>query len=315
MLDHLILYIIAFAGIWFGAGLAISSVERLSHKLRLSSFIISFLVLGFFTSIGEFSVGVNAVLSNDPGIFVGNLIGGSIVLLLMVIPLLAITGRDIHIGKEIKGYNLAFPLVVVGMPVVLAFDGAITRTDGMIVVLMYVVSTLIIQPQKSKEKQFITIMRLTNFSLAKELGKIVAGAAIIFFASHIVVDQTMYFSKLLGWTPFFISLLIISLGTNLPELSLIARSMFLKSNQVAFGDYLGSASFNSFLFGLLTLWYGKTIRLTNSYLVSLLFLIVGLGMFYAYARSKETLNKKEAWILLGVYVLFVYTEFLIHLPK
>ena len=101
---HLIIYAAAFIGIWVGAGMAITSVEKMAQKLRLSSFLVSFLVLGFFTSISEVSVGVNAVLSGDPGIFVGNLIGASIVLFLMVIPLLAITGKPITINKEVRGH-------------------------------------------------------------------------------------------------------------------------------------------------------------------------------------------------------------------
>lgn len=51
MLAHILIYALSFVGIWIGAGLAIRAVEKLSHKLRLSSFLVSFLVLGFFTSI------------------------------------------------------------------------------------------------------------------------------------------------------------------------------------------------------------------------------------------------------------------------
>ena len=80
MASHALIYLLSFVGIWVGSGLAIRSVERISQSLKVSSFAVSFLVLGLFTSISELSVGINSIMENDPEIYVGNLIGASIVL-------------------------------------------------------------------------------------------------------------------------------------------------------------------------------------------------------------------------------------------
>ncbi len=312
MLQHILLYIVSFVGIWIGAGLAISSVEKLSHRLRLSSFIVSFLVLGFFTSISEFSVGINAVLDNDPEIFVGNLIGASIVLFMLVIPLLAITGKQIHISKELRGINLVLPLIVVAVPVLLSLDGVVSRIDAAISLILYGISAFIIEQKRGFTSNPALLKQFAKASVGLEFGKIIAGIGVIFASSHLVVTETLYFSGAFGLSPFLISLLLVAIGTNLPELSFIFRSLFMKSNQVAFGDYLGSAAFNTFLYGFLTLFYGRTILLTNSYVVSLTFLIVGLILFYIFARSKHTISKSEAAGLFAIYVLFLFTEYYLH---
>lgn len=314
MLGHILLYVTGFIGIWIGAGVAITSVEKMAHKLRLSSFLVSFLVLGFFTSISEISVGINAVLSDDPGIFVGNLIGASIVLFLLVIPLLALVGHAITINKEVRGTNLILPLVVVAIPVLLSLDGIVSRIDAVIAVVLFVISALVIEQRRGFVKSVATLSQFKNLSVAQELLKIIVGSLIIYGSSWLVVNQTHYFSVLLGLSDFFISLMIIGIGTNLPEMSLIVRSLFMKSNQVAFGDYLGSASFNSFLYGILTLWHGKPIYLNNSYAVSLGFLIVGLVLFYIFAKSKHSISKLEALGLFSLYVAFFLVEVLTHLP-
>lgn len=315
MLTHVLIYVASFIGIWVGAGIAIRSVEKLAHKLRLSSFLVSFLVLGFFTSISEISVGINAVLGNDPNIFVGNLIGASIVLFLMVIPLLAIIGHTITINKEVRGHNLILPLIVVAIPVLLALDGVVSRFDAILAVTLYVISALVIEQRRGFVKNVSTFAQFKNLSVAQELAKIIAGSLIIYGSSWVVVNQTVYFSQALGLSQFFISLMIIGIGTNLPELSLIVRSLFMKSNQVAFGDYLGSAAFNSFLYGILALWYGKPILLNNSYAISLGFLIVGLILFYLFAKSKHSISKLEAWGLFTLYIAFFGIEVFTHLPS
>ncbi len=309
---HFLIYVLGFSAIWFGAGLAIHAVERLSKYLRLSSFAVSFLVLGFFTSISELSVGVNAVVQNDPEIFVGNLVGASILLFLLAIPLLAITGNQVKISREFSGLNLWLSLIVVGLPGVLLFDGHLDLTDAVVATVGYATLLISIQSKKGLLEKVKSWGRFSPRVGLKELGKIGLGFGMVFMASKVVVEQTLYFSQLWDISPFLISLFAISIGTNLPELSLMARSVFAKSNQVAFGDYVGSAAFNTFLLGFLAFWYGKPIAMVNSYRFSLITMAVGLVLFYWFARTKNTLSRWEALVLVAVYFAFLGLEIVTH---
>lgn len=309
---HLILYITSFLGIWFGSGLAISTVEKVSRRSKMSYFALSYLVLGFFTSSSEISVGANALIDNDPEIFVGNLIGASIVIFLLVMPLLAILGRVIHISDELKGNKSLPSLFVISLPVLLVLDGVLTRTDGIIAIVSYLLTTVFVQTRK------VTIAEISKQKNQKgyvliELLKIVLGLIIVFVSSKFVVEQTVYFSQILKISPFIISLLVISIGTNIPELSLVARSIFRRSNQVAFGDFVGSSSVNTFLLGLFAVIYGQDIVLANSYTISMLFLVIAVVMFYLFARSKNTISKLEGLAMFCLYIIFIYIEFSIYL--
>jgi len=312
MLAHLIIYLLSFVGVWVGSGLAIKSVERLSRTLKVSSFAISFITLGFFTSIGELSVGLNSIIKNDPEIYVGNLIGATIVIFMLTIPLLAILGNSIRITPEFKGFNLAASLVVISLPVILAMDGRIGRTDSFSVLILFTLLLISVQSRRGLIEKLKSITPKPNIKLGKELVKIAFGLATIFISSRFIVEQTLYFSSLLHISPFLISLMVISLGTNIPELSLVLRSAFICNHQIAFGNYVGSAAFNTFLLGLLTLIYGNTVYLTNSYLISLLFLIFGLITFYYFARTKNTISRLEGVFLLLLYITFISTEIILH---
>lgn len=312
MANHLLTYVLAFIGIWIGSGIAIKAVERLSRTLKISSFMVSFFILGIFTSISEFSVGVNSIIENDPEIYVGNLIGASIVLFMLIIPLLAIVGRPIRIPPEFQGFNLPASLVVISLPVILALDGRVGRIDSIISISLFGLLLISVNSKKGITDRLKDFNEESGARVGKELLRILFGVAVIFIASRFVVEQTLYFSSLLNVSPFLISLLFIAIGTNVPELSLVVRSTFMRSNQVAFGDYVGSAAFNTFLLGLLTLIYDKPVILSNSYVVSLLFLVVGLATFYYFARSKNTITRLEGLILLALYALFIFTEVMLH---
>jgi cation:H+ antiporter len=312
MLEHLLIYLLSFFIIWIGAGLAIKSVERLSRSLKVSSFAVSFLVLGFFTSVSELSVGINAVVANDPEIYVGNLIGASIVIFLMIIPLLAVCAKGLKVNHGFKGFNLFLSMLVIGAPVILSMDGKIDRFDSLISIISYFVLVVCIQMRKGLLERVDNFKQLRVARVVKELGKMIVGIVLIFFASKFVVDETLYFSTLLSVSPFLISLLLISIGTNIPELSLTVRTIFMKNNQVAFGDFVGSAAFNTFLFGALTLIYGKTVYLTHNYLVSLFFLISALFIFYYFARKDHEITRGEGIILLLIYTAFLFVEIIMH---
>jgi len=315
---HILIYVLSFLGIWVGSGFIIKSVEKISSSLRISSFTISFLVLGAFTSVGELSVGANSIMKGDAEIFVGNLIGASMVLFLLIIPLLAIIGKSIHVSPDLQGFNLPASLVTIALPAMMVLDGNVGRFDAILALILF--SLLIISVQ-SKGK-FLAVVEKTSekkrLSMGKGLVRIFFGLAIIFIASRFAVEQTDYFANFLHVSPFLISLVVVSIGTNLPELSLVVRSAFSRNHQIAFGDFVGSAAFNTFLFGFLTLIYNKPIILTNSFVISLLFLVAGLLLFYHFARTKNTISRLEGLTLFLLYLAFLFTEYIIHaasLPK
>ncbi|KXK10424.1 MAG: putative calcium/sodium:proton antiporter [Microgenomates bacterium OLB23] len=107
LIANIVIYIISFIAIWYGAGLIIASITKFSTRLKLSPFTFSFVFLGILTSIPEFSVGLQAVVNGDPEIFVGNLLGGVVALFLLVIPLLAIFGKGISLKHELNKKTFA----------------------------------------------------------------------------------------------------------------------------------------------------------------------------------------------------------------
>ncbi|PIQ72690.1 hypothetical protein COY13_01085 [Candidatus Roizmanbacteria bacterium CG_4_10_14_0_2_um_filter_36_35] len=88
-------YLVSFLILWYCSGIIIRSVDRFAHRLKLSSFAVSFFVLGILTSVPEFSVGINSIINKTPDVFVGNLLGSSLVLFIFVIPLLAVFGGGV----------------------------------------------------------------------------------------------------------------------------------------------------------------------------------------------------------------------------
>jgi len=304
----LIFYILAFIAIWFGAGLIIKAVDRIALKLRLSSFAVSFFILGLLTSIPEAAVGINAVLDNNPEVFVGTFLGGTVVIFLLIIPILAILGNGVKLNHDLDKKNLLGLLAVIALPGLAVIDRKVTTLEGFLLILSYAVIFYFIQKKHGVlEKQHTEVLSIKIYSFI-DLVKVALGIGLVFVSSQFIVSQTFAFAQILNISVFYLSLIVLSIGTNLPELSLAIRAIISGKKDIAFGDYLGSTAANTLLFGIFTIANSGEIFTFNSFVITFLFIVLGLGLFYFFSKSKKDISKKEGFALLTVYLAFVIYE-------
>ena len=285
-----------------------TSVDRLAHKLNLSSFAVSFFLLGILTSVPEISVGINSLIDKKPEIFVGNLIGGVAVLFLLIIPILAVFGGGVKLAHQLEGDKLLFALIVILAPSVFALDGKISFGEGLFSLFHYAFLVYIIEKRKGILERIKDNFIDNKNQVINDLVKIIGGVVVVFFVSKFIVDTTIYFSNLFQISPFLISLVIVSIGTNLPEFSLVIRALLLQKKEVAFGDYLGSAAANTLVFGLLVLLNKGDVIVPNNFFQTFIFIAGGLMLFYIFSRSKQDISRVEWLILLLAYGAFLIFE-------
>jgi cation:H+ antiporter len=256
-------------------------------------------------------VGITSVIRKDPEIFVGNLLGGVLIIFLFIIPVLAILGNGIKLQNQLEEGPLLFSLFVIAIPAIFVADKNVSTFDGIVMVALYFVLFFFLQKKQGvweAVKKSVKAKAKINYS--KRFFYIITGIILIFFSSNIIVNNTIHFSELFHVSPFLISLLFLALGTNLPELSLAIRAVIAGKKEVAFGDYIGSAAANTLLFGFLSLMYDGDVNINGSFYITFFFIAVGLGLFYYFSRSSNNISRKEGFILFSVYLVFLAMELL-----
>ncbi len=296
--------------IWWGSGLLVSSSGKLSKKLKLSPFAFSFVFLATLTSIPEFSVGLQAIADNDPEIFVGNLVGGIIVLFLVVIPLLAVAGNGISLKDELDNNTLLLTLGVILAPSFFVLDKRVTNAEGATMIALYVVLLFAVERKHGLlDRKKSRLLNLKAYSY-KDLLKIVLGITIVFISSNIIVSQTIFFADLFNTSAFYISLVVIALGTDLPELTLALRSVVSGKKEIAMGDYIGAAAVSTLLFGIFTLLHNGEVLTVNNFMTTFIFIVVALSLFFIFFKSKKYISRYNGVVMIGVYILFLICEFI-----
>lgn len=305
---QVIIYCVCFILVWFGAGLVVSVISDISKSWKLPAFFVSFFLLGLLTSLPEITIGTISILNDDPAIMVGNLLGGIIVIFLGVIPLLGMVGNGVRMPIQINKKQLVMTLLVVVAPAFLTADQRLGKWEGIFLIALYCSLFLFFSSKKSFMESMKSALHKKKKNTSKLVFKVILGVAILILASNQIVNSTLYFADILKISPFFVSLIIVALGTNIPEISIIFRAVMSNKKEIAFADYLGSASANTLLIGVFTLMHGKAIELPDHFIQRFTFLIVGLILFFFFLRSRSMLSRKESAILLLLYLGFVLFE-------
>ncbi len=307
---HICLFFLSAGIIWYFAGLVVDSIDKVAKRFHQTGFTVAFFVLGWLTSLSELSVMVNSSIQKTPQISAGNLAGASFVILLFIVPLLAIMSNGIQLRKTLSRRYLASSFLAICLPNLFMLDGNVTKREGLLILLVY--GTLIYFIGKHRPKQTVPkiVDQVQDELLNKEkattgdMVKIVVGALFIFLAGHLLVVETEFISNAINVPSSIIGLILLSVGTNVPELVVGIRSVLKKHKDIAFGNYLGSALNNAPTFGLLALINGTFAVESSEFLATGILLATGLIAFYYFAKSKNNISREEGYALIAFYGVF-----------
>lgn len=311
--SHFITFGLSAAVVWFFAGLLVSTVDRVAREIHKTGFTVAYFVLGMLTSISEFSVLVNSSIDGVPQISAGNLSGASIVLLFFIVPILAISGNGVHLSRAFTNRNLLLNLLVILAPSLLLVNGTLSFRDSVLLLMLYITLVYFIARQETKPQKSLRALKkkliARKTSTIPEMLKILCGAAFIFVAGHFMVEEVTYFADLLSVPGSLIALIILSIGTNIPELSIALRALIRNRKDIAFGDYLGSATTNTLLFAVLGIYNGTFSVEPKEFVSTAIILTGGVICFYFFSRSKKQISLPEGLLLLIFYAVFLTVQF------
>lgn len=305
---QIVLFVLSFVLVWVGAGLAIDSIVILARRWKIPAFTLSFFLLGLLTSLPEMVIGTFSVIENKPGVFAGTLLGGIIVIMLCVIPLLAILGNGVASPNKISRRDLILILSVIVSPSLLIADQKITRAEGVLFLVLYCALFAVLAFEQSLFSQVAATMKSKMKVPALLPLHLLGGVLMLLFGGYQIVESTLFFADYFSVSAFFVSLIAVSLGTNVPEISLIIRSIRKGRKDVALADYLGSATANIPLMGALVLFHGETLILPNHFLQRIIFTALGLVCFFFFSGSEKKISRREGLFLFFFYLVFLMVE-------
>lgn len=285
------------------AGATIDSLKALTERLCLNSGFVGVVVLGVATSLPEIIVGITAVATERPSLSLGNLLGASFVLFTLGFGLLAVFHKKVSLTRLFSPLDLALVSLVAILPLVLSLDRALTRADGVALIAAYLIYIGYLFVRKRKSEFPFCIVRRDGTS--KALLALALGIIGVLFTAHFIVRNSIELARLIDVPVFLIGLLLLGIGTNLPELSLIWRTRTHGAKELIASDLLGSAAANTPIAGFVALAAPVTIRATSVLIAGAVALILATILLNILAWTGKRITRKEGFLLLALYVIFL----------
>ena len=237
----------------------VSGGVSLAKKLRISSMIIGLTVVAYGTSTPELAASLLAAFNSHTELILGNIIGSNISNVGMVIGISAIFA-PLLISKITVSRWIPIMIGVSLLVVAMSYDGEISQVDGLILIAAligftaYTIKT--VKKQKIQQNETVENDELEGeYFLSKykietypqSIGLIVAGVILLFIGGDLTVDGAVNIAETLGLSQLVIGVVIVAIGTSLPELITSIIAIAKKQTDIGVGNIVGSNIYNILL--------------------------------------------------------------------
>lgn len=288
----------------------IKSTSKLAHKIKISAYTISFLLVAVGTSLPEASIAVTSGLQGNSILSFGDAIGSNIALMTLVIAIPAIIGSGLSTRAAIHSKDIYFTAIFSTLPLALIIDGTLSRIDGAILLVSYIVYAGSVLKKASGLEELID--SLENNHVAKSLVMFVISMVILVGSSQLLVKSALDLSIDAGLELGLVGLILTSIGTSLPEIALSIRTAKHEAKEQILGDIIGSVVANStVVLGLASVLHPIKLGELSTSTPTLFAFVLILLVFLQVAKSKQRISKPEGILLILFYIMFVTMELLL----
>jgi cation:H+ antiporter len=126
-----------------GAELLVHGASKLALRLGMAPLVIGLTIVAFGTSAPELAIGIDAALGGSPDIALGNVVGSNIANVLLILGLAAMA-RPLVVQRQLVWLDVPVMVLMSAVVVVLAYDNAIGRFEGGVLVLLGVAYTVVL---------------------------------------------------------------------------------------------------------------------------------------------------------------------------
>jgi len=305
-----------------GAEALVKGASRLAAAFRVSPLIIGLTVVAFGTSAPELAVSIKAALADQADIAIGNVVGSNIFNVLFI---LGVSALIVPLVVSAQLIRLDVPLMVALSVVVflMALDGALSRTDGVVLVLGLIgyVLFLIVQSRRDNaaaeaaaaacENPEELADAVNNPRWLLNLGLVFGGLALLVLGSRWLVESAIAFAQYFGVSELVIGLTIVAAGTSMPEVVTSIVAALRGERDIAVGNVVGSNIFNLMgVLGVASVVAPSGIAISDAIIafdlpIMLAVAFACLPIFF----TGGVIRRWEGGVLLGYYL--IYTLYLI----
>ncbi len=303
------LLLLGLAGLWIGTELTIRGAVSVAHRFGVSEFIVGVVILSIGSDLPELAIAIDAGLKNLAGgdysdVVVGSALGstlGQIGFVLGVAGLMAYLTLPRGIIFR-HGATLLGSLLMVAL---FGYDGEVTFTEGLALLLVYAIYLVALLNEVSGSTE---TEHSEDSTLKRSAVYLVIGLAIVVGSAELTVSSAVSVAQLLGLSDAVVAVLLIGLGSSLPELTISVAAVMKGHHRMSVGNLIGSNVFDTLVpigAAAVIAPLGFDQGMLHFEVPYLFFLTTLVLFFFVYKRG---IQRWEAAVVLGLYCVYVFAR-------
>jgi len=294
-----------------GAELLVSAGARLATRFGVRPIIVGLTVVALGTSVPELAVGIDAALSGNPGLAVGNIVGTNLVNILLILGFSAAL-VPVVFDRATLLYDVPAMTASALALYLLSLGGTLTRPEGVLLLLAGLgylavrvwvglredVATSEAEPSPDPAVR----PRLVRNGLL-----LLAGTVIVVVGAELLVEGAVSSARSLGVSDAVIGLTVVAIGTSAPELVTTVMSTVRGNREIAIGNLIGSSVFNiTIILGLTVTVAPDGVAVPDDVLATDLVLLVVVALAAVPTLvSGRRMTRAEGGLFVGIYVAYL----------
>ena len=282
----------------------VKTLTKIGQYHRLGDFAISFILMSLVTTLPEFVVALISAGGEVPELSISVILGANIATITLGVGFAAIYAKKIRVKSLIKKKDILYMVGICLVFTLLLMDGTLTRWDALILLMIYsyYIYRLLLQ-----EKRFTSdLVEISRYEYITSIGKFIASFIILILSAQYLVWSVEHISDILSLPITLIGLIVVALGTALPELMFELTAVRENHQDMVLGNIIGSVVTNSAMImgvvGFLFPMDNLDLELINS---SLLIMVIVAVMLLYFVRNDGKITRREGIIMVVAYILFV----------
>ncbi len=294
---------------------SVKKIVNISRYLSISEYVLAFILMAIATSLPEFFIGITSALSKTPTLALGNVIGANLSNFTLVLGVVVLVAKGLPIRSKIAKRDAWTVFFISILPLLLLADKNLSRSDGIILLIVFFwYMRKVFRSKDSFEKRMdkLNINIESSKQFFKDLIIFILATGMLLLGAWGVIETATLIAKGINLPISLIGLLLVALGTSLPELVFGIKSVITKHQGINLGTLVGSIVINSTLvLGITALIYPIEIVHFQTILIGGIFMVVSIFIVNIFISTKKNISQKEGIILIGIYLIFLIAELLL----
>lgn len=249
----LLSFVLGLAALIAGAELLVRGASKLALSFGISPLVVGLTVVAYGTSSPEMAVSVQSALSGQVDLALGNVVGSNIFNVLFILGVSALI-TPLLVAQQLIRQEVPIMIGASLLLLALAWDGGISRWDGVLLFVLLLAYTIFVVRQSRRETKAVEAEYTTEFGSGAQGGwdshwamqvlLIVSGLTLLVVGADWLVEAAITFAKYLGVSELVIGLTVVAAGTSMPEVATSIIAAIRGERDIAVGNVVGSNTFN-----------------------------------------------------------------------